>query len=125
MCFWRDSYTYDVNMLLLQLGSVLNNVLVDLLLSTNNNSLRELIIPIITNITRRVKDLHIQLPVKDLLDRLVCPQHMPYACNLAIYLVEVSTYYISFSTTTPHATPFSRWAVLFRGDLISQRLQYY
>ena len=79
---------------MLQLPKVLVKLLPGLLPMSNNNELRNQVLGIVSMISRRVKSLAIPVPCTALLTKVVRPDMMPFAANIAISLIDISLEYI-------------------------------
>lgn len=86
------------------LPQVLEKLLPSLIPFSNNPILQPQVLPIISNITRRMKALHTSISCSQLLLKLVTPEMMPYACNIAISIIDISIDYIPLSDREPCAT---------------------
>jgi hypothetical protein len=79
------------------LPKVLEKLLPSLIPFSNNANLQPQVLTIISNITRRMKSLQTSISCSQLLFKLVTPEMMPYACNIAISVIDISIDYIPLS----------------------------
>jgi hypothetical protein len=79
------------------LPKVLEKLLPSLIPFSNNANLQPQVLTIISNITRRMKSLQTSISCSQLLFKLVSPEMMPYACNIALSVIDISIDFIPFS----------------------------
>lgn len=72
-----------------KLPQILEKLLPGLLPLANNDELRPQVLVIVSNLVRRIRTLETPLPCTTLLTRLVTPDMMPFACNIAITLLDI------------------------------------
>jgi hypothetical protein len=79
------------------LAKVLEKLLPGLIPLSNRPELQPQVVTIISNITRRMKSLQTSLSCSQLLVKLVSPDMLPFACNIAITVIDISIDYIPSS----------------------------
>jgi hypothetical protein len=72
------------------LPKILAKLLPGLLPLSNKAELRTQVLTTISMISRRIKSLSIPLPCAILIDKIVRPDMMPFACNITLSLIDIS-----------------------------------
>lgn len=69
---------------------ILARLLPGLLPLSDKDELRPKVLTIVSMISRRVKSLSIPLPCSVLIEKIVRPEMMPFSCNIALSLIDIS-----------------------------------